>query len=132
MAYPKRRGEPNYRSSDLDEVQGYDDLRMIWKYIKLSAKGKSAPLTDRARAKIAKGLKRTMSEGKSSRARNVAAAMVLALADGDFERDVYRKAIPGVARLARASRAKGKGSGRAGNSAGGRDAEGQAERGVND
>lgn len=129
MAYPRKHGEPVYRSSDLDEVQGYDDLRMIWKYVKLSGKGKSAPLSDRAKAKIAKGLKRTMSEGKSSRTRSVAAAMVLAIADGDWDRDVYRKPTKGIARLARASRAKGQGSGGAGDGAGGGDAEGQVERG---
>ena len=124
MAYPTRRGEQNYQSSDLDDVQGYNDLRTIWKYVRLSELGKTAPLTDNARAKIAKGLKRTMNEGKSSRTRNVAAAMVLALADGDVDRDVYRKPTRGIARLARASRLKGKGSGGDRESPGGRDAKG--------
>ena len=125
MAYPRKHGEQVYRSSDLDEVQGYDDLRTIWKYVKLSGLGKTPPLSDRVRAKIAKGLKRTMSEGKSSRTRNVAAAMALAIADGDWTRDVYRKAIKGVPRVGRASRSKGQGSGSAEPCTDGRDAEGQ-------
>lgn len=124
MAYPRKNGEQVYRSSDLDEVQGYDDLRMIWKYVRMSAKGKTAPIAEHTRKKIAKGLKRTMNEGKSSRTRNVAAAMVLALADGDVDRDVYRKPTRGIARLARASRLKGKGSGGDRESPGGRDAKG--------
>lgn len=109
MAYPTRRGEQNYQSSDLDDVQGYNDLRTIWKYVRLSELGKTAPLTENARAKIAKGLKRTMSEGKSSRTRNTAAAMIAAMADGDWNRDVYRKPIKGATRVARTKRPKGQG-----------------------
>ncbi len=129
MAYPRRNGEPVYRSSSLDDVQGYDDLRMIWKYVRMSETGKTAPLTDETKEKIAKGLKRTISEGKSSRTRIVAASMALAIADGDWNRDVYRKPIKGIAGLARASRAKGKGFGSSGSGADGWNAEGQAECG---
>jgi hypothetical protein len=124
MAYPTRRGEQNYHSSDLDDVQGYNDLRTIWKYVKLSEKGKTAPLTENARSKIVKGLKRTMSEGKSSRTRNTAAAMIAAMADGDWDRDVYRKPIKGIPRMARASRPKGQGSKGSGDGTGRGDAEG--------
>lgn len=129
MAYPRKNGEPVYRSSDLDDVQGYDDLRMIWKYVRMSETGKTPPLSDHAKAKIAKGLKRTINEGKSSRTRIVAASMALAIADGDWTRDVYRKPTKGIARLARASRTKGKGFGSSGAGDGCGDAEGQAQCG---
>ena len=78
----------SYRSSSLDEVQGYADLQMIWKYVRRAGKGKSDPIKPDARERIVKGLKRTMSEGHTARTRNVAAAMVLAIADGDWDRDV--------------------------------------------
>lgn len=127
MAYPTKNGEPVYRSSDLDEVQGYDDLRMIWRYVKMSGKGKTPPLSDRAKEKIAKGLELTMSEGKSSRTRLVAGAMALAIADGDWDRDVYRKPTKGIVGLERASRAKGKGFGSSRGCSCDGDAEGQAQ-----
>ncbi len=128
MAYPRKNGEPVYRSSDLDEVQGYDDLRMIWKHVRMSATGKTAPLTERVRQKIAKGLKRTMSEGKSGRTRAVAAAMTLAMADGDWTRDVYRKPTKGLSRMARASRPKGASPSGSEDGDGRGDAEGEAQR----
>ena len=127
MAYPTKNGEPVYRSSDLDEVQGYDDLRMIWRYVKMSGTGKTAPLTERVKEKIAKGLDVTMSEGKSSRTRTVAAAMALAIADGDYSRDVYRKPTKGAIRMGRTSRAKGESLGGSRGCSCDGDAKGQAQ-----
>jgi len=131
MAYPTRRGEQNYRSSSLDDVQGHEDLRTIWKYVRMSETGKTEPLKMEVKEKIVKGLKRTMSEGRSSRTRNTAAAMIAAIADGDWRRDVYRKPIKGLPRVARSKRPKGQGSKGSGDGAGRGDAEGPDAGGGN-
>ena len=90
MAYHKRRGQIGYRSSSWDDVQGYEDLRLLWGSLRSIARGKRPPLEQDVMDKIMFGLKRTVNEGKSSRTRLVASAIVLAIADEDWERDVYR------------------------------------------
>ena len=88
MAY--RVKMPVYRSSGWEDVQGYEDLRLLWTSLRSIAQGKRKPLADGVQEKILLGLKRTVNESKSQRARVVAAGIILALADGDYTRDVYR------------------------------------------
>jgi len=90
MAYAKRNGDPGYRSSGWDEVQGYEDLRLLWGSLRQIAKGKREPLGDAVKEKILLGLKRTVNESSAQRTRVVAAGIILAIADGDYTRDVYR------------------------------------------
>lgn len=104
MAYKVKGGYQSYRSSDFDEVQGYDDLRMIWKAIRESETGKRPPLRDEVKAKIVRGLEITMYESTASRTRNVAAAMIIAIEDRAWDRDVYRKPNPHRFRMARPKR----------------------------
>lgn len=124
MAYKVTMTRPTHRSTDLDEVQGYDDLRMIWKAVKESETGKRPELRLDVKAKIAKGLKRTVNEGVTSRTRLVAAAMILAINDRDWQRDVYRKPLPRELRLGGARAPERKGSKRSPRSSGQRDSEG--------
>lgn len=86
----RHAGEIGYRSSDLGEVQGYEDLRMIWGALRDAGRGKRADFKPEVKKKIVRGLKRTVNEGGSSRIRLVASAIVLAIAEEDWERDVYR------------------------------------------
>lgn len=108
MAYNVDLKYPVYRSSDLDEVQGYQDLLTIWKAVRESEMGKRPPLTERAQAKIVKGLRRTLHEGKNKRTKALAASIVMAMIDKDWKRDVQRPKYFPRAKVARPGKAHGK------------------------
>lgn len=63
---------------------------MIWGAIRESERGKRQPLSAEVRAKIVEGLEKTMRDGKTARTRNVAAAIIIAIQDRAWDRDVYR------------------------------------------
>lgn len=78
------------RVMPLGEPQSFNDLRMIWSAIKREANGGNAIRED-VRVKIMKSLVRTLHEGKHKRTKILASAILLALADEDYERNIYRK-----------------------------------------
>lgn len=90
MAYAKRNGKVGYRSSSWDEVQGYADLLTLWVSLRDIAKGKRKPLSQDVMDRVVKGLKRTVNESSAARTRIVASAIVMAIAEEDWERDVFR------------------------------------------
>lgn len=91
MRSSELRRREYYRSSSLEDIQGYKDLQMIWSAIRESERGKREPLRDDVCRKIIKGLEATVkSKWSNRRTKSVAAAIILAIADKDWSRDVWR------------------------------------------